>query len=99
VKPEDRCLKMITRERAEDIARRIVGAEPDDDIKGWELMEFDVGWVIRETADSSFRSTSMRVVERATGRVIRFPASVAPIRIFRDYSNVVSRGYVETLDD
>jgi hypothetical protein len=87
---------MITRERAEDIARRVVGAEPDDYIKGWELMEFDAGWVIREAADSSFHGAAIRVVERATGRVMRFPPSVAPIRVLRYYDSVVSRGYAES---
>jgi hypothetical protein len=85
---------VITREQAEAIASRIVHTEPG----GWELEEFNDGWLIREHAGTGTRSrgAAMRVVERATGRVMRFPSSIPSNRILNEYDAVVSRGRAET---
>lgn len=89
---------MITREQAEDIASRVVRAETDDPgTRNWDLVEFDAGWLIQEqaAADPARRGAATRVVERATGRVMRFPSSVPPGRILREYDSVVPRGRIE----
>lgn len=87
---------MITREQAQDIASRILRTQPDDSARGWELVEFDAGWLIREQAALSVRGAATRVVERSTGRVMRFPSSVPADRILTEYDDVMSRGHVES---
>ena len=86
---------MITREQAEDIARAVVGAEAEDEANGWELVEFDAGWQVREKAPAGMRGAATRVIERAAGRVMRFPSGVPPVRIRNDYDSVISDGHVE----
>lgn len=89
---------MIRREQAEGIARTVVGADPEDEARGWELVEFDAGWLIREKAAVGSRGAATRVIERAAGRIMRFPSGVPPVRIRNDYESVISDGHVETPD-
>lgn len=89
---------MITHVQAEDIARTVIGAEPEDETQGWELVEFDAGWQIQEKAAAGTRGAATRVIERATGRILSFPSGVPPIRIRNDYESVVSDGHLESLD-
>lgn len=88
---------MITREQAERIAAGVLGPAPGDTGRGWELEEFESGWLIREAAagDASYRGAATRVVERSSGRVMRFPSSVPPGRILEDYGRIAHRGRVE----
>ncbi len=85
---------MITRQQAEQIAGQITGRQDGS----WELVEFDAGWLIRENSagDPSLRGGAARVIERDSGRVVRFPSSVPPRRILTEYAQVVQRGRVES---
>jgi hypothetical protein len=85
---------MITAEQAERIAGQVTGGQQD---AGWELEEFDAGWLIREnSADGEpRRGAAVRVIERESGRVMRFPSSVPPRRILTEYAQVVERGQAE----
>lgn len=60
---------------AMEIASRVVRAKPDDNTRDWNQVEFDKGWLIEVSAmfDRSLRGGATRVIERATGRVMRFP--------------------------
>jgi|HubBroStandDraft_5_1064220.scaffolds.fasta_scaffold306204_2 hypothetical protein len=86
---------MITRERARDIASQITGQAQESG--NWELVEFDAGWLILESSSSnaSRRGGALRVVERESGQVVRFPSSVPPQRILSEYAQIVERGRVE----
>jgi hypothetical protein len=88
---------MITQEQAERIADEIAGQAHESGDQGWELVEFDAGWLIREgsASDASLRGGALRVIERESGRVLRFPSSVPPGRILTEYAQVVDRGRVE----
>lgn len=85
---------MITQEQAEQIAGQITDRQDGS----WELVEFDAGWLIRESSagDPSLRGGAARVIERDSGRVVRFPSSVPPRRILTEYAQVVDRGRVES---
>lgn len=83
---------MITKEQAEQIAGQVTGRSDG----GWELEEFDDGWLIREGVDPAMRGGVMRVVERDSGRVMRFPSSISSRRILNEYARVVDRGRVES---
>jgi len=84
---------MITEEQAKQIAGQVTGRQDGS----WELVEFDDGWLIRESSasDQSLRGGATRVIERDAGRVVRFPSSVPPGRILSEYAQVVGRGRVE----
>jgi hypothetical protein len=86
---------MITKEQAERIAGQITGRQPG---AGWELVEFDAGWLIRESSDGdpSLRGAAHRVIERESGRVMRFPSSVPPRRILTGYAQVMDKGRPES---
>lgn len=88
---------MITQQQAELIAGQITGRARDGGGQGWELVEFDAGWLIREgsASDASLRGGALRVIERESGRVMRFPSSVPPTRILTEYAQVVERGRAE----
>jgi hypothetical protein len=88
---------MITREEAEQIAAGVVGAPSDDADRGWELVEFDEGWLIqrRRQPGQIAMGGLARVVERAAGQVRSFPSNVPPQRILSQYDKVMSRGRVE----
>ncbi len=83
---------MITQDQAAAIAFHICGAPPGDPRRGWDLTEFDAGWLITEHAKPGRRDAVTRVIERESGRVISFPASVPPSRITADYQAVQAEG-------
>jgi hypothetical protein len=65
----------------------------DDGESPWQLLEFPQGWLVKE--ENKDRGSTTRVVERDSGRVLRFPSFVPPGRILRDYPAVVDKGRVE----
>jgi hypothetical protein len=75
---------MITRDEAEHIAAQLVGAPASDPGKGWAVEEFDVGRLILRHANWNLRGAASQVVERASGRVMRFPSYIPPDRIRRN---------------
>ena len=83
---------MITQDQAAAIAFHVCGAPPGDPKRGWDLTEFDAGWLITERAKAGRRDAPTRVIERESGRVMSFPASVPPSRITADYQAVQSHG-------
>jgi hypothetical protein len=84
---------MITRDQAELIAAQVCGAASDDVERGWELVEFDAGWLIDEHAKAGRRGGATRVIERAAGRVMRFPSGVPPTLIMQDYDLALEDGH------
>jgi hypothetical protein len=86
---------MITKAEAERIATEVVGPASAGDGRGWKLVEFDAGWLIRQDwmDDHSVRGGGVRVVERESGRVMRFPSFVSPDNILTDYDQVVGDGF------
>jgi hypothetical protein len=86
---------MITQQQAESIAAKVMSRVRD---RSWELVEFDAGWLIRDSAlsDPNLVGVAVRVIERESGRVVRFPSSVPPGRILEEYAEVVGRGRVES---
>jgi hypothetical protein len=83
---------LITPDQAAAIAARVCGAPPDDPQRGWELQEFDAGWLITERAKDGRRGGASCVIERDAGRVISFPSFVPPSRIMHDYLEVLEDG-------
>jgi hypothetical protein len=83
----------ISQEQAAAIAFHVVGAPPGDPRRGWDLTEFDAGWLITERA--ARRAAPARVIERDTGRVLTFPPSIPPSRILDDYERVRPDGIPE----
>ena len=88
---------MITRDQAEHIAEQLAGAPATDPDKGWDLEEFNAGWLILEHATRNLRGAGCHVVERESGRVMRFPSYVPPDRILEEYDQVVADGFPEDL--
>jgi hypothetical protein len=86
---------VITQEQAAAIAFHTCGAPPNDPRRGWDLTEFDAGWLITERAKPGRAAAATRVIERASGRVMSFPASVPPARIMDDYDKAVGEGTPE----
>lgn len=88
---------MINQQDAEVIATEILRRPPADASRPWQLREFDQGWLIQEAPPpgEARRGGSRRVIERATGQVVRFPSSVPPGRITEEYSEVRDYGRVE----
>ena len=82
---------MITQDQAAAIAFHTCGAPPNDPRHGWDLTEFEDGWLITQRATAG-RPGSTRVIERASGRVMSFPASIPPSRITADYQAVRKDG-------
>lgn len=76
---------MITQDQAAAIAFHICGAPPGDPRRGWDLTELNTGWLITERARTGRPGGATRVIERESGRVMSFPASVPPSRIMADY--------------
>jgi hypothetical protein len=83
---------LITLDQAAAIAARVCGAPPDDPERGWELREFDAGWLVTERAKDGRRGGATRVIEREAGRVMSFPSFVPPSRIMEDYPEVLEDG-------
>jgi hypothetical protein len=88
---------MISRQEAEQIASSVLGRSPTDNARPWRLREFDDGWLIQEErrSEEELIGAAVRVIEQPTGRVMRFPSSVPPNRIMRNYAAVRARGRVE----
>ena len=82
---------MITQDQAAAIAFHVCGAPPGDPKRGWDLTEFDAGWLITSRAQAA-RGRASRVIERDSGRVVSFPSSVPPSRILADYEKVQAVG-------
>jgi hypothetical protein len=78
---------VITQDQAAAIAFHVCGAPPGDPKRGWDLTEFDAGWLITSRAQAA-RGGASRVIERDSGRVVSFPSSVPPSRILADYEKV-----------
>jgi hypothetical protein len=83
---------MITQDQAAAIAFHVCGAPPGDPRRGWDLTEFDVGWLITDRAKPGRPVGATRVIERESGRVMSFPSSVPPSRIIADYDEVLESG-------
>ena len=83
---------MITQDQAAAIAFHVCGAPPSDPKRGWDLTEFEAGWLITERAARGRAAGGTRVIERESGRVMSFPASVPPSRIIADYDAVRDSG-------
>lgn len=88
---------MITREQAERIVAQLVGAPASDPDKGWDLEEFNAGWLVLEHATRNLRGAGFHVVERESGRVMLFPSYVPPGRILKEYDQVVGKGFPKDL--
>jgi hypothetical protein len=93
---------MITKAEAERIATELLGPATVGDGRGWRLVEFDAGWLIwrdwMDNNDGSRRGAGVRVVERESGRVMRFPSSVGPDSILTEYDRVVGDGFAVDRD-
>ena len=83
---------MITQEQAAAIAFHVAGAPPADPRRGWDLTEFEDGWLITARAKPARGAAPTRVIERESGRVVSFPPSVAPATIMADYEKVRGSG-------
>jgi hypothetical protein len=88
---------MITRDRAKQIAAQVVGAPASDPDKGWDLVEFDAGWLILMHSAGDIMGTGCYVVERESGRALHFPSYVPPVRILEDYAEAVADGFPRDL--
>jgi hypothetical protein len=86
---------LITQDQAAAIAFHVCGAPPSDPKRGWDLREFDAGWLItpRAAAGRPGGATgATRVIERESGQVLTFPASIPASRIVADYQAVRKEG-------
>jgi hypothetical protein len=86
---------MITRDEAERIAAQVIGLPANDAEHGWDLDEFDKGWIIIEHGWDDYRGGETRVIERESGRVMRFPSFLPPDLIVRDYVQALPDGRPE----
>lgn len=84
--------ELITREEAERIAEEIVGARSDNPVQGWDLEEFREGWLILERGHIGHLGKALRVIERDSGRVMRFGSPIAPDRILKEYTEILQYG-------
>jgi hypothetical protein len=80
------------------VAMDVLRRPPDDSEHPWHLREFGSGWLIEE---SDFGGPVLvggprRVIERNSGRIMRFPSSVPPRRILNEYESIASRGKTES---
>ncbi|CAO5234212.1 hypothetical protein [Frankia sp. AgKG'84/4] len=90
---------MINEVEAVGIASALLGRPGDDPDRPWHLMEFEQGWLINETGYLAGKVAGSlgRVIEKESGRVVRFPSAVPTRRILSDYEAVVNRGRAETV--
>jgi hypothetical protein len=91
---------VITEQDASTIAAALLGRPKDHRDRPWDLEEFSDGWLIIEKppAGELFVGAASVVIERETGQVRRFPSSVPPMRITREYSAVRDRGHEQRTD-
>ncbi|SNQ50421.1 conserved hypothetical protein [Frankia canadensis] len=89
---------MIDERRAREIAAALLGRSSDDRERPWSLIEFPQGWLINETGylGDSFVGSLGRVIEKNSGRIVRFPTRVPTDRILTDYESVVAKGRAES---
>jgi hypothetical protein len=80
---------MITREQAGLVAAKICGAPSTDVENGWELKEFDRGWLLDRNAAKDRRGGLTYVIERNSGRVVSFPSFIPPMLIMTDYDEAL----------
>jgi len=83
---------VITQDQAAAIAFHVCGAPPNDPRRGWDLTEFEAGWLITARAKAARGDGAARVIERDSGRVVSFPPSVPSSRILADYDRVRESG-------
>jgi hypothetical protein len=83
---------VINQDQAAAIAFHVCGAPPGDPRRGWDLTEFDAGWLITGRAKPGRPPGPTRVIERESGRVMSFPSSVPATRIMADYDRVLESG-------
>jgi hypothetical protein len=83
---------LITQDQAAAIAFHACGAPPGDPKRGWDLTEFDAGWLITERGKPGRAGGATRVIERESGRVMTFPSTVPASRIMADYQKVQADG-------
>ncbi len=86
---------MITREQAGLVAEKICGALSADVESGWELKEFDRGWLLDRNAAKGRRGGLTYVIERDSGRVMSFPSFIPPTLIMADYDEALPDGLPE----
>ncbi len=84
---------MITLKDAERIAGEIKKRLSDDSDTPWALEEFKEGWLVKERVKKDYIGAATTVIERTTGKVMRFPSNVPPGRILNEYEKVRNRGY------
>jgi hypothetical protein len=87
---------LIIREQAELVAAKICGAPSSDTDNGWELEEFDRGWLVDRNAAKDHRGGLTFVIERDAGRVVSFPSFVPPDLIMADYDEALPDGLPES---
>jgi hypothetical protein len=80
---------LINREQAELVAAKICGAPSNDAENGWELKEFDRGWLVDRNAAKDRRGGLTFVIERDSGRVMSFPSFVPPSFVMTDYDEAL----------
>lgn len=92
---------MVTEKEARQSVLRLLGRPADDPLRPWRLVEFPQGWIVREEQRSDSEDpmvgAATRVVERGSGRIVRFPSSVPPGRIIDHYPAVADFGRSEPL--
>jgi hypothetical protein len=85
---------------ADKLAQAFLGRPPDDSKRPWKLREFADGWLISQARVEGHRGAAVFVIERDSGRIVRFPSAVPPGRILTEYGLVRSLGHAEAgLDD
>jgi hypothetical protein len=84
---------MIDENEAHRIATSVLNRQHDDPEGPWELVEFPQGWHIKDSLQR--RGSATRVVERDSGKVLRFPSALPPRAIRERFSMVVDEARVE----
>jgi hypothetical protein len=82
---------VISQDQAAAIAFHVCGVPPNDPRRGWDLTEFDAGWLITPRGKAAVGGYA-RVIERDSGTVVSFPATVPAARILADYDAVRGSG-------
>jgi len=88
---------MIDEIAARRQAEELLKCPSDHPEHPWTMESFAEGWLVRQGPLAGFRGQASYVIERETGRIMRFPSSVPPQRIREDYPNIFSRGTEEKL--